>query len=199
MNQSQRKYLLEEIEKERSNKVNELEEKRTDRPAIGKYLLQAVLSGAIQLKSQEEILESIKTLALRGEESKDGEPTWEVIEVKESSRFTRGRWRTNRSSKPIIQLPVGALFVIPDEYKKLLKDWKMREAQIDAAIDEIDQAAKGLCTRIQLASPSVLAKLIAEVDDMGDLSFMDESLKLISRSEAGLPPLLNRGQDTDED
>lgn len=39
--------------------------------------------------------------------------------------------------------------------------------------------SEGLCTRIQLASNKTLEKMIAEVDDMGDISLVDCTLKAL--------------------
>lgn len=175
MNQAQRKFLIDRIEKKVEQKIRELTDTKPEQPPnIENYLYGLALTGKLKLRPQEHILEVVSSMALR--HNSDG---W-------SSSWLGGS-RGNFAMSQKIVLPVKEVFEIPKEYTDLWDEYKAANAAIDAQITALNQECETLTTRIQLASDKTLERLIAEVDDMGDISLVDNTLKsLIAPAERKL-------------
>ncbi len=72
------------------------------------------------------------------------------------------------------------IFIIPAAYDKLKKDCEKRRSDIYKQIADMEMQAESLITRITLASDKTLQRMIDEVDDMGDISLMDTTIRQIS-------------------
>lgn len=70
------------------------------------------------------------------------------------------------------------------QIEKCLIDAGLTFTDLDIYIEHLKaiRQFEGLCTRIQLASNKTLEKMIAEVDDMGDISLVDCTLKALLSS-----------------
>ena len=55
MNQHQRKFLLDEIEKQYKRERNELGERKPQAPSLNNYLIAAILDGSAKMKPQKEV------------------------------------------------------------------------------------------------------------------------------------------------
>lgn len=163
MNQSQRKFLIDKIEKSAKDMIGVLEDSKPESPSIENYLLHAVMGGNFELHSIDELKETIRQMAL---ESK-GRDSW-----------TGGSW--GRASYTSIHLPLKDVFIIPEEYTQKERDIEKRRNEIQKEINAIRSKCDTLVVRLTLASNSVLETMIKEVDDMGDLSLMDTKLKALT-------------------
>lgn len=168
MNQQQRKFLIDKIEKQAKDTIRELERAKPERPSASNYLLAAVMSGEFELQSNDHIKEAVKKKAFNAT-SKD---SW-----MEGNRAFGGGSGITFSIKDI--------FVIPDEYQRRFDEWKAEIKRIDDDIFKIRTQSEGLCTRIQLASNKTLERMINEVDDMGDISLMDTKIREIASTDTG--------------
>lgn len=91
-----------------------------------------------------------------------------------------------RFGKAEATIKIKDIFVIPKDYEALWEEYYKKCEEINKEIQQIQIESDTLVTRIQLASDKTLQKMIAEVDDMGDISLMDTKLKsLISSSIKG--------------
>lgn len=166
MNQAQRNFLIDKIKKSLTDKIKELRENKPETPSVSNYLFHAVMTGDFDIKSQEEIKQAIKNKALR---SKEGQ-NWLV-----------GKDRWGSTSKNV-EFGIEDIFILPPEYEKLQNEYFNTYRELEATIRDMELKADTLITRIQLASDKTLQRMINEVDDMGDISLLDSTLKLLNSS-----------------
>lgn len=192
MNTKQREYLISKIENESRKQIEELEGLQPEAPNLAAYLMQAIVSNTIQFKPLEAIRESLHK---RATDTTDAD--WIQNGSEEDSR----QWRNGRyvrvksqDSKPTITVTVGTLFVIPEEFRDKYDKYLAKKDVLEQAIKAVEIQSESIITRIHLADDKILNKLIAEVNDMGDLSFMDESLRLMSKVDANTQLLLTNSR-----
>lgn len=162
MNQQQRNFLIKKIEEGVNNKIKALALSKPEPPSLNVYLLHAVMSGNFQLRSIDEMKETLRQKALRSKERED---------------WMGNSWGS--SNKSGVNFRADEIFVIPEEYRKLADQHQKETSEIEQQIHNLRTQSEGLITRIQLASDKTLQKMINEVDDMGDISLMDTKLKLL--------------------
>lgn len=162
MNQAQRSFLIKKISESVKARIDLLRRSLPEPPSLNTWLLHYVLSDKFQIKSIEEIKESIRQKALK---SKD----WED--------WLGNSWGS--ASKNNILFKADEIFIIPEEYKNLKSEYLRQTKEIEDQISELTIQSDTLITRIQLSSDKTLQKLISEVDDMGDISLIDTKLKLL--------------------
>jgi hypothetical protein len=170
MNQTQRSFLIKKIEAGVKAKKDALYNSIPPSPSLSNYLLHAVLSGTFEIVPNEEIKKIIKQKAVTSND--------------------RDEWMGNswqRSNKTDVVFKASDIFVIPKEYREVQEKYLTEKAEAERQINELVLQSDSLITRIQLASDKTLDKMIAEVDDMGDISLVDTTLKnLLSPSETKL-------------
>lgn len=138
-----------------------------DKPELTRYCLMALLSGELKIKDNSELLQVLKNRALKSE-----------------AVFHHG-WGGKEDGEVAFKL--HEFFEIPIGYIEAYSDWTKKYSAIKHKIDLLKKQSEGLCTRIQLASNKTLERMIAEIDNMGDISLMDCTLKnLMSSSEVTL-------------
>ena len=164
MNQKQREYLIQEITKNKDEQIRELKDSKPEKPNLENYIIQGLLSGSIIVKSSE----SLKNYLIDRVKNS----------TNKSSLLESGGWRNEYSNE--VKIPTSELFEYPKEYLDRIKIWKEKSLEIDEKIASLNNTSKGLITRIQLASSRTLELMINEVDDMGQISLMDNTLRQIT-------------------
>lgn len=163
MNQAQRSFLVEEIEKSVNIRVEALEESKPEYPNANLFLYNAVMSDKLELQSNEHIKEVVRQKALRD---------------KKGSNWLGGdRWGEPSNE---VKFQLKDIFIFPKEYQKKLKEYEKISKEINEKVLRMREEEKALVMRIKLASNNILEKLIMEVDDMGELSLMDTKLKQLT-------------------
>jgi hypothetical protein len=162
MNAQQRKFLIEKINKETKQKIEELKSKKIDYPNANNYLFKAILSDTLKLKSEQHILSVLKARAM---DSKDGKD-----------------WLTNEHSGwasrvDVVKIGIVDLIDLPEDFRNKIEEVRLHNNEIQKEIDLLQVQLNSIEMRVQLASDKVLQKLINEVDDMGELSLVNTTLK----------------------
>ncbi len=170
MNQTQRKFLIDKIQKESDSMVKVLKDSKPEFPSVQNWLFAKVLSGDIKIKSEQEIKQAIKEKALK---SKSNDRDW----LSGTSMYS------SRSSCAIVFESVWDVIEKPEEISRLLVQYDADTFKIQSEINDIKIKTDSLITRIQLASDKTLEKVIAEIDDMGNLSLFDTKLRLASGAD----------------
>lgn len=147
------------------SKIQSLQDSKLPYPSKSNYLFQAIMSGELELMSQEHIKEAIKKKALTAEEGSN----W----LSED----RMGWEKERTIKLIIEDVV----VLPKELRERRKQVEEHNKLITAQINELKTQLDTIEVRVQLASDKVLKSLINEVDDMGNLSLIDTTVKKLNK------------------
>lgn len=164
MNQSQRNFLIERIEKLGKIKRDALEKSIPQKPSLNLYLFKEVMSGNVNIISNEKIIELIEDKALISNDNGDD--------------WLGNAWQ--RSSKEHINFLIKDFFIIPDEYRAKFDRYKKEKDTILERIRQLIIEEDTVITRIKLASNSTLENMIKEVDDMGNLSLMDTKLRQLT-------------------
>lgn len=175
MNQTQRDYLIKQVEKTYRNQVEKLKNARPEPPSLNNYLIAAVLDGSFQLQSTESIRAHIRDL---------------VLQLGTDKTFTDSasyRYRRNRDDDEedprTVSLEAESLFVLPENYQSAYTKYKEDRAAWDAEMERIEGYKETIILKVQLGSPAVLAKLIEQVDNLADLNIINSSLLLTPASE----------------
>lgn len=158
MNQTQRKFLIDKINEKVKITDKLLKESLPEEPDLASYLLAGIIGGTTKIKSSEALLEVLKQRALKNT----------------SGWLSRNSWSSKNDR---VEFRLEEFFDIPKEYLKVYEEWKNETKRIEESRKTLLLQTEGLCTRIQLASNKTLEKMIAEVDDMGDISLVDVTLK----------------------
>lgn len=166
MNQVQRKFLIDRIEKQVKISIEALNNNKPEAPNLNNYLLHRVLSGNFKIKSGAEIKEAIRQKALTAKANQN----WMTGE--------RSSYNGYRARE--FKLDVNDLFDVDEEYKTKQNEYREATAKIDEQIRKLSIQGDTLVTRIQLASDKTLDRMINEIDDMGDLSLIDTKIKLLN-------------------
>jgi len=164
MNQAQRNYLIKKIEESAKTRIDTLKSSKPEHPNLNNWLLHKVLSNEFELRTIDEIRDHIRKRALN---AKGGGENWIGVD----------KWS---SSLREVKFAVGDIFVLPSEYKEEAEICRKKEKEIDEEIHRIATERDTLITRIQLASDKTLQAMINEVDDMGNISLMDEKLRFLT-------------------
>ena len=165
MNQSQRNFLIEKIQKAHKIRRDALD-KDEQPPSLGLYLLHAVMSGNFEIIEKEKIKEIIRQKALKANDRED---------------WLGNNWMT--ASKDKVWFALRDFFIIPEEFEKKWNDYREKERQRNSKIAQLDIEVDTLITRIKLASNKTLQSMINEIDDMGDISLMETKLKQLTTDE----------------
>lgn len=160
MNQAQRKFLIDKIQAGIKETDKVLEESLPDEPKMDGYLLQALFAGTLEIRTKKSLMDLLKTRAARNVNS------W----------LTANSW-SSKSDR--VEFKLEDFFVTPEQYQIDYDAWKKETERIEGLRRTMRMQSEGLCTRIQLASNKTLEKMIAEVDDMGDISLVDCTLKAL--------------------
>lgn len=163
MNQTQRKFLIDKIEKASKIQIEAIEKQKIDYPSLSIYMLHKVMSGDFDIKSKEELKAIITEKALRSTDRED---------------WLGNHWGS--ASKRLITFEIHDFFIVPEEWKKKMEETRSILDDQKARINKINIETETLITRIQLASDKVLQQMINEVDDMGNISLMDTKLKQLT-------------------
>ena len=164
MNQSQRNFLIEKIEKLGKIQRDALEKSIPKCPSLNMYIFREVMNGNVKIIPNEKIIELIEDMALNSNDTNDD--------------WMGASW--GRASKDRVHFPIKDFFIIPDDFKER-NDTAFKEGEeIRKQIRELLIQEDTLVTRIKLASNSTLETMIKEVDDMGNISLMDTKLKQLT-------------------
>ena len=164
MNQSQRNFLIEKIEKLGKIKRDELAKSIPPKPSLSMYILREVMNGNVKIIPNEKIIEIIEDKALKADETNDD--------------WMGTSW--SRATKNEIHFLIKDLFILPEDFKKKYNHATQEEKSIREDIRVLLIQEDTLVTRVKLASNSTLETMIKEVDDMGNISLMDTKLKQLT-------------------
>lgn len=163
MNQSQRTFLIKKIEESAKTRTKALEFAKKEYPNLSNYILHEVMSDRFNLQSIEHIKSVIKHMALNTKSNNQ----W----------MNEDRWGSSNNK---ITFNAKDILVIPETFNELKREIEDHNLKLQNEINQINVQSESLIVRIQLASDKTLQTMINEVDDMGNISLMDDKLKLLS-------------------
>lgn len=177
MNQDQRKYLLEQVDKTFRKQAEKLEGTKPLRPSLNNYLVAAFLDGSVKFQSIEKLKAKMREAVL-----KFGANDRLVLnEDDDECRYRRRHSHENQHN--YVQLSAFELFVIPAAYEEALKEYEEKRKAYEKSIEALEAQRDTIKMKIQIGSDKVLSRLIEQVDNMADLSIMNSQLLLIAEPE----------------
>lgn len=169
MNQDQRKFLIERVNKTFSKQKESLEKQfKKEPPSLNNYLVASFLDGSIEFNDIEKLKVKMKETVLRyGASDKL---------VKES----RDRWDNSGAykNKNTCEVIAEDLFIIPESYKKALAEYQAAQLLIEGKINELEAQRDTILLKVQIGSNQVLDKLVTQVDNLADLNIMNSQFLL---------------------
>ena len=179
MNQHQRKFLLEEIEKQYKRERSELAGRKPKAPSLNNYLIAAILDGTARMQPQKEVekmvRQRVRDLGKGDSFISHGEDRW-------------GR-RNDDDEKyaDLVSIPALLLFEPPPQYSEKrkqyesdLKKWQEEERDLEVSI-------AAMRIKVQVGSDNALAALVDQADQICSMSLTVSSKLLASKPVAALP------------
>jgi hypothetical protein len=167
MNQDQRKFLIDQVQKTYKEQVDKLRKTIPDRPSLNNYLVAAFLDDTIQFND----INALKN-KMRGTVLKFG-----ISDrlVKEKSPYARS---IDEKDVDAVWVDANDLFIIPQSYKDALKEYDDIKLKIEQQIDDLESTQRTIIMKIQIGSNVALDKLVMQVDSIGDLNLLNTQLML---------------------
>jgi hypothetical protein len=165
MNQDQRKFLLARVEKAQKEELRKLQDETPSEPSLNNYLIAAMLDNSIELKSLDEIKASIRKKVL-------------ALGPKDTFTSSKYTWRNDDAESHEITLMADILFVYPKAYLDAYAEWEAIIKEINQRIQKVNATSETLLLKIQIGSNTSLDRLVDSVDNMIDLTLMNNKLML---------------------
>jgi methylaspartate ammonia-lyase len=165
MNQDQRKFLIERVNKTFMIQKKKIEDNKLIKPSLNNYLVAAFLDNSIQFNDIERLKVKMRETVLRyGASDK-------LIKEKDD-------WRSERKGDNLCEIVAEDLFIIPESYKKALAEYQSEKDKQQQEIDQLEAQKDTILLKIQIGSNQVLDKLITQVDNLADLNIMNSQFLL---------------------
>ncbi len=159
MNQHQRKFLLDTIEKQFRDELAQLKNKKPVEPSLNNYLTAAILDGSFVMRSQAEIRDSIST---RVRDLGKGEA------LLTSYGGLYGRPRDGAES--VISLPAELLFQLPPGYSKAKAEYDAKMEKWNSEIKALENSIAAMRIKVQIGSDDALMALVNQADQLCSMS-----------------------------
>jgi hypothetical protein len=174
MNQDQRKFLIEQVNKSFQVQKNLLEEEEESiiEPSLNNYLVAAVFDGTFQLQDVEDLKRKIKERVLKfGKNDK-------LVSDPNDSYSRRGR-----DNKAEVTLDAADVFVLPEAYVVALEQYRKIKKGKSKELLALESQRDTIIMKIQIGSNALLDKLVMQIDNLGDLDLTNTQLALTAPSK----------------
>ena len=165
MNQHQRKFLLEAIEKQYHAERQALDKREPDEPSMNNYLIAAILDGSFVMKDQSLVRDALRERVRN-------------LGKSESLLGSRSRYGENQDDNTVT-LPAGLLFELPKgyalalaEYKEALRIWTEEKNALEASIG-------AMRIKVQIGSDKALLALVDQADKLCSMSLTASNKMLL--------------------
>lgn len=157
MNQHQRKFLLEQIEKIYNTEKNELNKRQPTEPSLNNYLVAAILDGTAVIRPTEAIRDDIRN---------------RVREMGKSEALVEstGQWGREKECVDYIKVPALLMFEPPaayaeckQAYDEALAAWETEKKNLEASIN-------AMRIKVQVGSDKALEALVDQADQICSMS-----------------------------
>jgi hypothetical protein len=158
MNQHQRKFLLETVEKQYNAESRALKERQPQAPSLNNYLVAAVLDGTFVMKSPESLRAAI---GARVREMGKGDA---LIDGADRRSYMRA------SDDNSVSLPALLLFEEPPGYRSAREEYEKRLSEWRAEMDALEAAISAMRIKVQIGSDKALEALVNQADVLCSMS-----------------------------
>lgn len=172
MNQKQRDFLLESIEKQYRAEMKELGERKPKAPSLNNYLVAAILDGSFRMKEAETVRAAIRERVR--ELGKGDTLTHESRDV-----WGRSRHKDDSDETEMLHIPALLLFDEPPGYAEARRVYEEKLAAWKEAAKALEAAHNAMRIKIQIGSDKALASLIDQADKLCSMSLTASSQLLL--------------------
>lgn len=167
MNQEQRKFLVEQVQKTYKEQVDKLKRQIPERPSLNNYIVAAFLDNSIQFNDIEKLRNKMRETVLK----------FGISDrlVKEKNSWAR---EMNEKNADSVWVDANDLFIIPQNYRDALIEYEKIKNTIDKQIDDLESTQRTIIMKIQIGSTTALDKLVMQVDSIGDLNLLNTQLMI---------------------
>jgi len=160
MNQHQRKFLLEAIEKQYKTEKDNLNSRKPSEPSLNNYLIAAILDGSFKMKSTESVRTSIRE---RVRDLGKGDALL--------SEGRRGYMhRNDGEAEDMISLPAKLLFDLPEGYAVELEKYEKELAEWTKEREALEASIGAMRIKVQIGSDAALMALVDQADKLCSMS-----------------------------
>lgn len=158
MNQHQRKFLLEAVEKQYKTELTTLRTREPNAPALNNYLIAAILDGTFRMVDQETLRINIRK---RVHDLGKGDTL-----VSSDGRF--GNRQENRTD--MVNIPALLLFDEPPSYTAARETYEKQHAAWKVELDALEVAIGAMRIKVQIGSDKALDALVEQADKLCSMS-----------------------------
>ena len=168
MNQHQRKFLLEAVEKQYKAEYSTLRERKPKEPSMNNYLIAAILDGSFVMKStatiREAVVERVKNLGKDDAFLSTHRKTWP------SSGADDGK---------SVSIPADILFEMPPGYAAAFAKYEAAHESWWAECAALDASIHAMRIKVQIGSDKALEVLVEQADTLCSMSLTASSKLLL--------------------
>lgn len=163
MNQKQRDFLVDTIQKKANEQISDLEKQQRNlkKPLMKNYILRDLKNGTAKLRTEKEIFFSVQKEQL----------------------YARAYGRYDVDDDMENEKWLAVIFEQPNDYTKQFVEYQLKNKELLENIESLKSKRDTLVMRVKLAPDKRLEVLVSEIDDMGDISMMDSRLLLLGKQE----------------
>lgn len=173
MNQTQRDFLIKQVETTCEEQINKLEKQRPDKPSLNNYIIAAFLDNSIQFAS----IDILKN-KMREEVLKFG--TKDILIEEKQDYYGHPK---SKNEKEVVKVNAEDLFIIPQNYLDAVELYEIEYKRIQDKIENLENTLKTIVLKLQIGSADILDKLIMQVDNMGDLNLVNTQLLISDKNK----------------
>lgn len=166
MNDKQRDYLLKSVTSVCQAQIKLLENTRRKKPSLNNYLVAAFLDGSIEFADIENLKEKMRESVIKMPSEA------QLVEL------DRSGYGSDKKETPYVKVQTEYIFKIPTSYQDEYDLWQKENSELDDKIQQLNAQLKTVEIKIQLGSNQQLDKLIAEADNLGEISLINSRLTL---------------------
>ncbi len=169
MNQAQREYLVDQVQKTCRAQTQVLHNQIPDRPSLNNYMIAAFLDNTIEFNDIARLKELMRDTVLK---MGHGDSL-----IQEGSDWRR------KSDDTYVKIKPHDLFVIPAAYHKAVEEYEKVKNDLQKKINALNSQADTIVMKLKIGSAKALETLISQVDNIADLDMMNNTLKLTAGNE----------------
>lgn len=143
MNQHQRKFLLEQIEKLYKSESIALNNRKPSAPSLNNYLIAAILDGSVKMQPPNQLQESIRKRV-------------RDLGKNESLIGSYSRWERD-SGEDCIAIPALLMFEMPHAYAEEMENYQKAIAAWNSEAAALEASINAMRIKIQVGSDEALS------------------------------------------
>ena len=157
MNQHQRKFLLEAVEKQYTKERDTIRKREPKEPSMNNYLIAAILDGSFVMRDQETVRANLR------------ERVQNLGKDESLTDSRRGGWG-EKDTDNAITLPAGVLFELPEGYAKAIAKYEQEYKEWEVEMEQLEACISAMRIKVQIGSDKSLEELVNQADKLCSMS-----------------------------